>query len=66
MMAGNKDIKRGNYLFNVAIFIKPNVTVHKRSIYTILDWLGDIGGLLDALICVAKISLGFYSLVFGS
>ena len=31
------------------ISMNPDLRVHKRQIYTILDLLGDVGGLLDAL-----------------
>ena len=39
---------------------------HKRTIYTVWDWLGDIGGLFDMLKLLAKPMLKFYSLIFGS
>ena len=39
-------------------FVQSNdVVYHERSIYTILDLLGDIGGLSDALIALSVFSL---------
>ena len=35
--------------FELTIGVSTDLKVFKRSIYTVLDWLGDIGGLLDAL-----------------
>ena len=35
--------------------LDQDVKVYKRSIYTILDFLGDLGGLLDALKAVVGI-----------
>ena len=29
--------------------LSPNRQMYKRAIYTFFDWLGDIGGLFDAL-----------------
>ena len=41
-------------------------TVFKRSIYTFLDWLGDIGGLLDALRLIGNIIMTGYILIIGN
>ena len=35
----------GHTFFNLLIQISPDRHMYKRSIYTFLDWLGDIGGL---------------------
>ena len=43
---------KGNNLdaiFKFKFVLSPHRQIYKRSIYTLLDWLGDIGGLLDAL-----------------
>ena len=43
-----------------------DVTYYNRQIYTVLDLLGDIGGLFDAL---RALGIGFvlgYELIFGS
>ena len=33
----------------IAIALDKDQILHKRSIYSLLDWLGDVGGLLAAL-----------------
>ena len=35
----------GGFTFNIS----PDTFSHERSVYTVLDWLGDVGGLRDAL-----------------
>ena len=39
--------------------------IHKRSIYTFLDLLGDVGGLFDALKYIASIIVALYFNIFG-
>ena len=34
---------------------------HARSVYTILDWLGDVGGLIDALKLIAHLLVALFS-----
>ena len=52
--------------FAVGFSLHRDVVHHSRSIYTFLDLLGDIGGLLDGLkgICSVLISIYFY--LFGN
>ena len=38
-----------NMMFAFEIRLTPDVVYHTRAIYTFLDLLGDVGGLLDAL-----------------
>ena len=38
-----------NVFFELIISLNVERKVYKRSIYTVLDWLGDLGGLIDAL-----------------
>ena len=38
---------------------------YKRSIFTLLDYLGDLGGLYDALNVVGLILVGIYKVVIG-
>ena len=40
--------------------MSPDIEVSKRQIYTILDLLGDIGGLLDALKAFGSIIVMLY------
>ena len=39
---------------------------HTRSIYSALDFLGDVGGLYDMLKLVAEVLLSLWSLIAGS
>ena len=38
---------------------------YKRSIFTLLDYLGDLGGLYDALNIMGLILVGVYKVVIG-
>ena len=42
------------------------VTIYERSVYNILDLLGDVGGLFDALNGVCAILIFLVSLITGS
>ena len=53
-------------VFEVDFRMDTDVTYYNRQIYTVLDLLGDIGGLFDAL---RALGIGFvlgYELIFGS
>ena len=52
--------------FEVTFMLNKSRTIHKRSIYTALDWLGDVGGLLDGLRLIGGVVMFFYSLIFGN
>ena len=39
--------------------------MHQRSIYNALDWLGDIGGLLDALTVIGSFLMTIYTFIIG-
>ena len=39
---------------------------HQRQIYSPLDFLGDVGGLADALIEIGSISISIIQLIFGN
>lgn len=43
-----------NIVFGYRYGVSPNLIKHSRSIYTILDWLGDVGGLMDAFIYIGQ------------
>ena len=49
------------------LHISPDVDVkvYKRSIYNVFDWLGDIGGLLDALTAFGGIIISLFTFVRG-
>ena len=40
--------------------------VYKRQVYTALDWLGDVGGLSDALRLIGQGIMYLYTLIFGN
>ena len=42
------------------------VSFHERSVYNILDLLGDVGGLFDALYGVCAVLIFLVSLITGS
>ena len=42
-------------VFSIAWTLDPKETRHKRSIYSPLDFLGDVGGLLDAIYWIGLI-----------
>jgi len=53
-------------LFSLKIKLDNDVVHHKRSIYTSLDLLGDIGGLFDALKIISSIIITLYFSIFGN
>ena len=46
--------------------LSPDVDIKKRSTYTILDLLGDVGGLFDALRACGAIVVSVYFLIRGN
>ena len=51
--------------YQVYFMLSPEVRVHTRSIYTIWDLLGDIGGLLDMMIKLKSPLVSFFSFLLG-
>lgn len=47
-------------LFSTEFRLNKDVVYHKRSIYTFLDLLGDLGGLSDALISIMSCIVTLY------
>ena len=43
-----------------------SIVTHKRSVYGILDFIGDIGGLADGLIAVSSILVWILRLLIGN
>ena len=39
------------------LFLDPRVRTFQRNTYDVLGWLGDIGGLIDAVYIILKITL---------
>ena len=60
------DITYNDTLGGFIITFSNQSTQHTRSIYSALDFLGDVGGLLDMLRLVALTFLQFVALVTGS
>ena len=46
--------------------IKDNYVSHHRSIYNGLDFLGDIGGLLDGLTAIGGFLMSIFCFIFGN
>ena len=43
------------------MMLHPNRVIYKRSIYSFLNWLGDVGGLMDGLRVIGSIFMFFYT-----
>ena len=59
--AWNHDLEerpRGEYVFGRVLIDQEN-SIYKinRQTYNLLEWLGDIGGLLDAILFIAQLAL---------
>ena len=54
-----------NHLIEFQFDISPDRQVYHRSIYTVLDWLGDIGGLYDALHIIGALLMLSHSIIRG-
>ena len=50
----------------VKISLSSERVVYRRSVYTALDWLGDVGGLSDALQLIGSGIMHIYTLTFGN
>ena len=50
-----EDLDQDGFIYVMGM--SSNVEIHNRQIYSILDLLGDIGGLFDALKAIASILL---------
>ena len=48
------------------VWVHRDVLFHEREIYGPLDFLGDIGGLADALLAIGTWFLMFFELITGS
>ena len=44
-------------LTSVWIEVSPDIVHHTRSVYSVLDWLGDVSGLFDALNLIFRVLL---------
>jgi len=46
--------------FQMTFLIDYDILITNRSIYSALDWLGDVGGLTDALLILLQVILAFF------
>ena len=61
-----RDLPDQNYFFSVEFRLNRDVIEHKRSIYTFLDLIGDIGGLLDGLTAIGGFLMSIFCFIFGN
>ena len=52
-----------NLVVGQSFLVSPDTVVYQRTIYTFLDFLGDVGGLLDGLKLIGATFIGF---IYGS
>ena len=53
-----------NAIFSYLSFIMTrnlDLKVHNRKTYSLLDWLGDVGGLLDGMYLLGELLIAGYS-----
>ena len=53
-------------VFNLRFAIAYDYVQNKRSIYNGLDFLGDVGGLLDGLTAIGSLLMTFFCFLFGN
>ena len=53
-------------LFTLSIGMSSDIVVHHREIYNSLDLLGDIGGLMDALIIIGSLIIVCFTTIIGN
>ena len=53
-------------IFSLAVVMSKDVVWHNRSIYTLLELLGDIGGLSDALLMIGKLAMVIHIAIKGN
>merc|ERR1712060_556333 len=49
-----------SHMFQAKLRLSKDRIAYTRQIYTVLDWLGDIGGLLDALTYIGQMIMFVY------
>jgi hypothetical protein len=47
--------------FSIEIILKSEIKLFKREVYTLLNMIGDIGGLFDGLFIVLGLVIGSYN-----
>ena len=56
----------GDTLLTVQILLERDVVHYKRSIYSTLDFLGDLGGLYDALLVLGYVMIFLFKIIVGN
>ena len=56
----------GDGAYMISIALDGDIIEHKRSIYTLWDMLGDVGGLFDMMKILTYLLLAFKSLLLGT
>ena len=57
----------GDHKFgSLEITASPKTTIISRQTYSILEWLGDVGGLNDSLFVIVKLILGSFTSFYNS
>jgi len=51
-------IRNPNVIFNLNLGMDKKVTISTRRVYSLLDCLGDVGGLYDALFLISAFVVG--------
>ena len=53
-------------ILSIQFYYSLDYVEHQRQIYSPLDFLGDVGGLADALFAIGAIAVSLLQLVFGN
>ena len=53
-------------ILNVVFYYSLDLAEHQRQIYSPLDFLGDVGGLADALIAIGAITISILEIITGN
>ena len=62
-LKGTPDFKG---LLAVVFYYSLDLAEHQRQIYSPLDFLGDVGGLADALIAIGAIAMSIFHFITGN
>ena len=62
-ITSNSIVYSPDLLFRIIIGLEDEATQHSRSIYSALDMLGDVGGLLDGLKLIGSLVMFLFHLL---
>ena len=66
LLGPNFGLRDGAEIFTVRMNVLTEVTEISRQIYSVLDFLGDVGGLKDSLILIGGLIMHAWSLIVGN